>query len=73
MTDTFGPARQNDLGRQKQPAYYDCGICGHFHNVNWNGDCREDDARLTFDDLDTLHGENQWDFISWGEMCERDK
>lgn len=31
--------------------YYSCGICGHYHKAEWNGDCREDAARFSLDDL----------------------
>lgn len=39
--------------------YYLCGICGHYHPADWNGDCREDQARFTGDELDRKHG-NGW-------------
>ncbi len=33
------------------PTFYMCGICDHFHNALWNGDCRQDNARFTISDL----------------------
>lgn len=45
------------LGR---PAYYECGICGCYHSAQWNGDCRQDDARLNPQDLDERHGPAGW-------------
>jgi len=35
--------------------YYDCGICGQYHPIEWNGDCREDASRFTLDELDSEH------------------
>lgn len=45
-------------------AYYACGICDHYHAVDFNGDCSADDARYTGEDLDNLHGLNEWDIVS---------
>ena len=42
------------------PQYYLCGICGHYHAVEWNGDCREDAARFTCDQLDDKFGPFGW-------------
>ena len=42
------------------PAYYDCGICGHYHAATWDGDCRQDDARHTMEWLDMCHGPAGW-------------
>jgi hypothetical protein len=44
------------MSDNKLPVYYDCGICGHFHPIAWNGDCRDDANRFTHDDLETKHG-----------------
>ncbi len=41
--------------------YYECGICGHLHRVGFNGDCRQDDARFTNDQLDAKHGIDGWE------------
>jgi hypothetical protein len=35
--------------------YYECGCCEMFHAAEWNGDCRQDNARLTLDELDAKH------------------
>lgn len=40
--------------------FYDCGICGHWHPANWDGDCRDDANRYTSDDLDTRYGSDGW-------------
>lgn len=45
------------LGR---PAFYECGICGAWHSAEWNGDCREDDARFNAEDLDERYGTFGW-------------
>lgn len=44
-----------------KPVFYECGICGHFHSAEWDGDCRQDDARFTADQLDELHGPFEWE------------
>ena len=39
-------------------AYYLCGICEHYHPINWDGDCRDDANRFTIDELNTRYGGN---------------
>lgn len=46
-----------------KPQFYECGICGCWHNVEWNGDCRQDDARFSPDDLDEKYGPLGWDSV----------
>jgi len=43
--------------------YYDCGICGALHAVEWDGDCRQDNARLNMEDLDEQHGPYGWNLV----------
>jgi len=43
--------------RKGLPQFYDCGICGHWHPIEWNGDCREDRFRLTTDFLEEEYGQ----------------
>ena len=47
------------------PAYYDCGICGHWHPLMWDGDCREDAYRFTTDEIEAKHGQEG---EGWGEV-----
>jgi len=54
-----------------KPTYYDCGICGHFHNVEWNGDCREDEHRHSYDDLDARFGVNQWKLVPMADVLPK--
>ena len=42
------------------PQFYECGICGQYHSVDWNGDCRDDLARFNADWLDEEYGWNGW-------------
>jgi len=56
----FGP---NDFTDPQPPQFYECGCCGHYHPVNWNGDCRDDANRFTWEDLDLKYGEDQWEEI----------
>lgn len=44
----------------RKTAYYECGICGQYHNIEFDGDCRQDDARFNPEDLDTKHGQFGW-------------
>lgn len=32
--------------------YYECGICGYLHPVDWDGDCRENKNRFTTSQLE---------------------
>lgn len=46
-----------------KPTFYECGICGHWHNAMWDGDCREDNARFFSDQLDAKYGPLGWTVI----------
>lgn len=50
------------------PRYYECGCCGAFHSAEWNGDCRQDDARFAPDELDALHGVYGWVEVEQAEV-----
>lgn len=50
----------DDYGLDNRPAFYECGICSHWHSADWNGDCREDDARFFSDQLDGKYGSEGW-------------
>ena len=49
----------------KIPEFYNCGICGHWHPIAWNGDCRDDDNRFTTHAIEANHG-NEGD--GWREV-----
>lgn len=53
----FGPQPFAD---PKPPVFYDCGCCGHYHPINWDGDCRDDANRFTADALDEKYGSEGW-------------
>ena len=40
--------------------FYHCDICDYYHSVLWDGDCREDAARFTTEQLDEEFGWNEW-------------
>lgn len=44
----------------EKDVFYDCGICGHYHPIDFNGDCRNDDYRFTQAELDELYGADGW-------------
>jgi len=46
-----------------KPIYYECGICGHYHPIEWNGDCRDDANRYTQSQLDDEYGQEGWDEV----------
>ena len=47
--------------------YYECGICGHHHPIEWDGDCREDNSRFTSGQLDNHHGAFNWTEVEMPE------
>lgn len=51
-----------------KPTYYECGICGAYHDATWNGDCREDAARVDPDELDARLGINGWRSIDMDDV-----
>lgn len=53
------------------PTYVECGCCGHFHRLDYQGDCRNDDERFTFADLDAKHGEGNWDYVTEEELTDQ--
>lgn len=57
---------------QRKPQYYECGICGAMHSAAWDGDCREDAARLNIEDLDRDHGLSGWDEIEMPGLTEEE-
>lgn len=63
----FGPQPFTD---PKPPQFYDCGICGHYHPINWDGDCRDDANRFTTDQLDEKYGVGEFgkDGDGWEEV-----
>lgn len=36
--------------------WVECGSCGHFHRIDFFGDCRQDDERFTTDQLEAMPG-----------------
>lgn len=48
-----------------KPKYYECGICGHYHPLEWDGDCRDDANRFTIMEVEEKHGEEG---IGWEEV-----
>jgi hypothetical protein len=48
----------------EKPKFYECGICGSWHNVNWNGDCRMDSARWDTDQLNETYGAMGWEAVA---------
>jgi hypothetical protein len=48
--------------------YVDCDICGHFHSEDWDGDCRDNTARYTVEELDAKHGANGWKLEVFDEL-----
>jgi hypothetical protein len=47
----------------KVPKFYSCGICGSYHSIDWDGDCREDQARFDPEQLDAAHGVTGWEEV----------
>ena len=49
--------------RPEPPRYYRCGCCDCYHAIWWDGDCREDAARLLPEQLDQRHGVDGWEEV----------
>lgn len=32
--------------------FYECGCCGHYHLSAWHGDCRDDNNRFTYEQME---------------------
>jgi hypothetical protein len=45
--------------------FYECGCCGGYHETCFDGDCRQDDARFTEDQLDTKFGVAGWILVEY--------
>lgn len=56
------------MGERMTPRFYECGICGTWHNAEWDGDCREDSARFFPEDLDARYGIDGWEEILMEEL-----
>lgn len=46
-----------------KPRFYDCGICGCWHSLAWNGDCRDDANRFACDEIDDALGSFNWEAV----------
>lgn len=44
-----------------KPKFYECGICGCFHKLEFNKDCRVDNQRYALDQLDAKYGPLGWE------------
>ena len=54
----------------QKPTYYECGVCGAMHHIEWSGDCREDAVRFDIKDLDARHGSDGWNWIPEQDIDE---
>lgn len=60
-------------GSVTKRVYYECGICGHVHPWNWNGDCREDANRFSLNDLDDRFSEDGYELRSMEDRTAADE
>lgn len=56
----------------KKPVFYLCEICGAHHPWNWNGDCRENNARYSYEKLDKQFGCDGWEERSMSDRVAAD-
>ena len=49
--------------------FIECGCCGHFHPIEFQGDCRDDSNRFNFMDLEEM-GVNLQEIIYLDEQEE---
>lgn len=50
---------------------YECGICGHYHPWEWSGDCRDDDNRFDWHELNMLDLDPTKDPVEVRTMTDR--
>lgn len=55
----------------KPMLYRECGCCGHYHRMEFTGDCRENAHRFTADEIEKMHGWTIWDQVLDLEEQER--
>jgi hypothetical protein len=48
---------------RKPPRFYECGICGCWHSIAFNGDCRDDSNRCAADEIDDALGSFSWEAV----------
>jgi hypothetical protein len=46
-----------------KPQYFVCPSCAHLHPAGFEGDCRDDEARVTQDTLDARYGVDGWEEV----------
>lgn len=56
----------------QRPRYYECGICGHIHPWEFNGDCRADDMRFTVNEIEAKHSKTGFEVLTMDERVEAD-
>jgi len=50
--------------------FYECGICGHYHPIEWDGDCRDDTNRFSGNQLDDKFGQDGWEEVPMPDTGE---
>lgn len=55
--------------RSPTSKFYRCGICDLYHNVLWNGDCRQKGIGFDGDELDRRYGISGWGEISMEDVA----
>lgn len=43
--------------------YVECGCCGHYHRVEFGGDCRDNAHRFTAEQIESMHGVTIWEQV----------
>lgn len=43
--------------------FIECGCCGHYHRVEFGGDCRDNAHRFTADQIEAMHGVTIWEQV----------
>jgi hypothetical protein len=46
---------------KSNPVYYECGICGYYHPIDWKGSCLDNENRFSYDELNDNYGIDGWD------------
>ena len=68
-SDAQAVADAEIISVKTETKYYECGICGYIHQWNFNGDCRDDNNRLTYDDMPDNFADN---VLTWDDRLQAD-
>jgi hypothetical protein len=60
------------MTNENPPRFGLCDMCGHLHPVGFEGDCRDDRNRFSYESLNTLYGDDGWEESNLEEYTDED-